>query len=121
LENSTDENRIVSEHPTSSVVPPEEINLLVHDPVRLGILILLMTNSQGLSFTHLQSSLGLTSGNLSTHAQKLSKAEYVDIIKTFIEFKPRTFLRITPKGLKALKNYSGILEKILISMHELGS
>jgi len=99
-----------------TVIPSDEINLLVHDPVRLGILILLMTNVNGLSFLHLQSNLGLTSGNLSTHAQKLSKAGYVEIIKTFVDLKPRTYLKINAKGLTALKNYSEILEKILESI-----
>jgi DNA-binding MarR family transcriptional regulator len=99
---------------TTDQINLKEIDNLIHEPARLGILVLLLSHSQlGLQFNDIQNALGLSPGNLSSHAQKLAKAEYVMISKMFVELKPRTWLKITPKGAEALKSYAVNLEKVL--------
>jgi len=51
------------------------------------------------------SQTGLTRGNLSSHMGKLESAGYVTVKKEFVDRVPRTLLRITRKGRKALVDY----------------
>ncbi len=66
-------------------------------PARLSILVYLYF-TQKAQFTRLQKTLGLTSGNLSSHLRKLSKLGYVRISKHFVELKPTTIVSITQEG-----------------------
>ena len=67
----------------------------------------------GLEFNAVKAELGLTDGNLSTHAAALERAGYVKIAKDFKGRKPRTTLGITAKGRKALQRYVESLQAIL--------
>ena len=53
-----------------------ELDRLIHDRVRLGIVSALAVN-RSLSFNELKTMLGLTDGNLSVHARKLEDAGYL--------------------------------------------
>lgn len=64
---------------------------------RLGVVTLLLARGD-VSFTDLKDLLGLTQGNLGLHLQKLEEAGYVAITKEFVDRKPRTTARLTPKG-----------------------
>ncbi|HDZ22239.1 MAG TPA: transcriptional regulator [Phycisphaerae bacterium] len=66
-----------------------------------------------LEFNGLKGQLGLSDGNLSTHAGALERAGFVKIIKRFRGRKPQTTLAITAKGRKALTNYINLLQGIL--------
>ena len=68
---------------------------------------------ESLEFNEIKAELGLTDGNLSTHAAALERAAYVKIIKDFKGRKPRTTLAITAKGRKALQRYVESLQAIL--------
>ena len=83
---------------------PEELALLdriIHERVRLGIVSALAL-SDSLTFNELKASLGVTEGNLSTHAQKLEAAGYVSCVKSFEGRIPCTKYRITATGKQAL-------------------
>ena len=95
-----------------------ELDSTLHEPVRLGILILLHLNSS-LPFSIIQKGLGVTSGNLNTHLKKLEENELITKERTFVDTRPRTMIYISDKGRKSLKNYSRSLKNILIGIGEL--
>jgi DNA-binding MarR family transcriptional regulator len=57
-----------------------------------------------LDFTYLRNSLELSDGNLSVQISKLEEAGYIKVEKVFVDRKPKTFCKITNKGLKAVQN-----------------
>ncbi len=92
-----------------------ELDSTLHEPVRLGILILLHLNSS-LTFSVIQKGLGVTSGNLNTHLTKLDTEGFVVKEKTFVNYRPRTVIHITAEGREALKKYSKSLKRILVEI-----
>jgi DNA-binding MarR family transcriptional regulator len=93
------------------------LNELIHQPVRLRIMAALeaMTPDTQVEFTYLRDLLGLTDGNLGAHLRKLEEAKYVQLSKTFVARKPRTYITITPRGRKAFARHVEALETILRS------
>lgn len=85
-------------------VEPGQIDGLIHQRVRLGIVSALAV-SDALSFNELKQVLSTTDGNLSVHARKLEGAGYVKCSKRFEERVPRTEYRLTAAGRKALSRY----------------
>jgi DNA-binding MarR family transcriptional regulator len=84
-----------SEHPTTG------IDDTVHQRHRLGILTI-TAEAQRADFGHLRAALGLTPGNLSRHLAVLEEAEMVQVEKGYEGRRPRTWVRITGRGRKAL-------------------
>jgi DNA-binding MarR family transcriptional regulator len=64
-------------------------------------------------FTYLRDLLRLTDGNLSAHLMKLEETGYVQTRKTFVGRKPRTYVRLTPRGRLAFLEHRTRLEQIL--------
>lgn len=87
-----------------SFVAPHRIDGLIHERVRLGIMSVL-AGGRSAAFTRIKSLLKVTDGNLSAHAWALEKAGYIRISKSFVGRKPRTELRLTARGARALKSY----------------
>lgn len=85
---------------------------LVLSRTRLGILSLLISGDE-LDFTYMRKALKLSDGNLSVQIRKLEEAELIKVKKIFVERKPKTFCKITPKGRKAVKALVAELESIL--------
>ncbi|GGX62745.1 winged helix-turn-helix domain-containing protein [Saccharospirillum salsuginis] len=96
----------------SAQVPAAELDRLIHDRVRLGILSALAADAN-LSFSELKKVLKVTDGNLSVHARKLEDAGYVECRKRFEGRTPRTEYALTPKGRKALQQYVSHMEAII--------
>jgi len=96
----------------------DELDPVIHQPVRLRIMAALMTLDMDaeIEFTTLRDLLNLTDGNLGAHLRKLERAEYVQIHKTFVGRKPRTFLSLTPKGRVAFLEHRRALEALLQSV-----
>lgn len=91
-----------------------DINKIIHERVRLLILTYLAgSDKQEINFNELQTSLELTSGNLSVQLRKLKEAGYLEIEKTFRDNKPYTTIFITPEGRKALNQYIEEMESII--------
>jgi DNA-binding MarR family transcriptional regulator len=92
-----------------------ELNPLIHQPTRLRIMAALVSlePDEKADFVFLRDLLELTDGNLSVHLQKLEKAGYVDIEKTFEGRRPKTWLRATPEGHKAFSEHINALEAIV--------
>jgi DNA-binding MarR family transcriptional regulator len=82
----------------------KELNPLLHSELRLGIMSILLSVEEA-DFTYLKQETKATAGNLSVQIDKLSKAEYIEVIKTFKGKMPCTLCRITPKGIEAFEEY----------------
>ena len=90
----------------------DRIDEMIHQRTRLAIMATL-AGVESLEFNDLKAQLGLTDGNLSTHAAALERAGYVEIVKSFKGRKPNTLLAITARGRTALGNYVALLQDIL--------
>ena len=99
-----------------SPVPPKksplELDRLIHERLRLGIVSALAVNDR-LAFNDLKRLLQTTDGNLSVHARKLEDAQYVTCDKSFDGRVPRTEYRLTPAGRRALEKYLTHMEAII--------
>lgn len=93
----------------SGFIDPEEIDGLIHERVRLGIMSALAAAPE-MPFTELRDMLKVTDGNLSVHARVLEKGGYLKIRKSFVGRRPRTTLSLTPKGREAFRAYITRLE-----------
>ncbi len=91
------------------------LNETIHQPTRLRIMSSLVSVdvTDPLAYGFLQSHLGLTPGNLTTHLRKLEDAGYVAITKEFHGVKPRTWVQATAAGRHAFAEYLTNLERAL--------
>ena len=96
--------------------PPllREVDRLLHERVRLGIVSLLAANGV-LSFAELKELLRTTDGNLSVHARRLEEAGYVACAKSFAGRTPRTEYRLTAAGRRAFARHLDHLEALVES------
>jgi len=98
-------------HATSDATPVE-LDRLIHERMRLGIVSALAVNTS-LSFSELKALMRTTDGNLSVHARKLEEAGYVTCTKSFEGRVPKTDYSLTPAGRKALERYLNHMEAII--------
>ncbi len=91
---------------------PEELDRLIHERLRLGIVSALAVNDS-LSFSDLKKLMGTTDGNLSVHARKLEEAEYIACTKSFEGRMPKTQYRLTAAGRRALERYLDHMEALI--------
>ena len=89
----------------------EQIDRIIHEPVRLRALTLL-SGVQAAEFSFLLKVLGLTNGNLSVHMRKLEEAGYVSVAKEFVGRTPRTTYQITGEGREALRGYWRVMDEM---------
>lgn len=97
------------EHAAAHAPELPELDRLIHERIRLGIVSALATNDS-LSFNDLKRVLKTTDGNLSVHARKLEEAQYVSCVKFFEGRVPRTEYRLTATGRRALAEYLDQME-----------
>lgn len=76
---------------------PDALEEVIHGRIRLGIMAYLSQQSSA-SFAELAKALETTNGNLSIHLKKLEAAGYVGIDKQFVDSKPLTTVRMTPRA-----------------------
>ncbi len=91
---------------------PEELDRLIHERLRLGIVSALAVNDS-LSFSDLKKLMNTTDGNLSVHARKLEEAEYIACTKSFEGRMPKTQYRLTATGRRALERYLDHMEALI--------
>ena len=82
----------------------KELNPLLHSELRLCIMSILISVEEA-DFVYLKQETKATAGNLSVQIDKLNKAEYIEVTKTFKGKMPCTLCRITPKGIDAFEEY----------------
>jgi DNA-binding MarR family transcriptional regulator len=90
----------------------QNINKAFDHRIRLGIMSILMVNESA-DFSTLKELLGVTDGNLASHAKALESENYIAIEKQFIGKKPNTSYRATTEGKKAFKDHIDALEKLI--------
>lgn len=93
-----------------------DLDRTIHEPARLRILMVL-SGVDSADFNFLSGALKLTSGNLSTHLDRLDKAGYVEIRKSFQGKMPKTECRLTASGRAALKQYWKTIDEIRALQH----
>ena len=91
---------------------PKELDPLIHERLRLGILSALVVQ-ESLSFTELRDLLQTTDGNLSVQARRLEEAGYVVCDKKFEDRKPKSTYSLSPAGRVALEEYLETLSSLL--------
>ena len=91
---------------------PLELDRLIHERVRLGIVSALAVNGS-VTFTDLKGLLNTTDGNLSAHARKLEEAGYIACRKSFEGRVPKTEYALTPVGRRELQAYLDHMEAII--------
>lgn len=82
----------------------KELDPLLHAELRLAVMSILVSVEQA-DFVYLRGQTGATAGNLSVQLDKLSKAGYIEIEKTFRGKMPCTLCRITDTGRDAFAAY----------------
>ncbi len=90
----------------------QHINKAFDHRIRLGIMSILMVNDYA-DFNTLKELLGVTDGNLASHAKALEAEDYIKVEKQFIGKKPNTRYIATPAGRKAFKAHIDALEKLI--------
>ena len=110
-----DEESTPSLEPHQGGAPAVDLDRLIHERLRLGIVSALAINDS-LTFTELRSMLETTDGNLSVHARKLEDAGYVTCTKSFEGRVPRSDYRLAPAGRKALQRYLDHMEALIRAM-----
>jgi DNA-binding HxlR family transcriptional regulator len=111
-------SRLGREHGGRSERSTVELDRLIHERMRLGIVSALAVN-ECLSFNELKAMLGATDGNLSVHARKLEEAGYLECRKSFSGRTPKTEYRLTTSGRKALERYLDHMEALIGAVREL--
>ena len=102
---------------TSKEAVPGDLDRLIHERVRLGIVSALAVN-RSLTFNELKAMLKTTDGNLSVHARKLEEADYIVCTKSFDGRLPKTEYRLTGSGRKALERYLNHMEALIRATRE---
>lgn len=90
----------------------KELDPLLHSELRLAIVSILISVEDA-DFVFLKEQTQATAGNLSVQLDKLSKAGYIDITKTFKGKVPQTICRLTPTGRNALEKYVEALKSYI--------
>jgi DNA-binding HxlR family transcriptional regulator len=96
---------------------PLELDRLIHERLRLGIVSALAVNER-LTFNDLKRLLQTTDGNLSVHARKLEDAQYIGCDKTFEGRVPRTEYRLTAAGRRAFEKYLSHMEALIKAVRD---
>ena len=94
-----------------------EIDRLIHERLRLGIISALAVN-ESLTFNDLKRLVKTTDGNLSVHARKLEDAGYILCTKSFEGRTPKTEYKLTKTGRKALEQYLNHMEALIRTMRD---
>lgn len=88
-----------------------EVDRTIHEPARLRILMIL-AGVDSVSYNFLKTTLGLTNGNLGSHLERLERAGFIKVRKSFQERTPHTDYVLTRAGRLALANYWAALDEI---------
>ncbi len=77
---------------------------LLHSELRLAVMSILISVEEA-DFPYLREQTGATAGNLSVQIDKLEKAGYIAVEKTFRGKRPATICRMTDTGQQAFEDY----------------
>ena len=90
----------------------QPLDPLLHSQLRLAIMSLLIS-LESAEFTFLKDKTEATAGNLSVQIDKLEKAGYISVEKSFRDKRPLTTCKITQKGIGAFEQYVNNLKNYI--------
>lgn len=90
----------------------KELNPLLHSELRLAVMSILLGVEEA-DFVFIREQTGASAGNLSVQIDKLQKAGYITVEKTFRGKMPCTLCRITPTGVDAFEEYVEALKSYI--------
>ncbi|RZJ72994.1 transcriptional regulator [Flavobacterium sp.] len=90
----------------------QNINKAFDHRIRLGIMSVLTVNESA-DFATLKELLGVTDGNLASHAKALESENYIVVEKQFIGRKPNTSYKATKSGREAFQSHIDALEALI--------
>lgn len=90
----------------------KSLDPLLHSQLRLGVMSILMA-VESADFTYLKEKTGSTSGNISVQIDKLEKAGYIKVEKSFRGKRPLTTCKITKTGTAAFETYVNHLKSYI--------
>jgi DNA-binding HxlR family transcriptional regulator len=114
---ASDASQTTAAAPPSPEGLPADLDRLIHERVRLGIVSALAVN-RSLTFNELKAMLKTTDGNLSVHARKLEEANYIVCTKSFDGRLPKTEYRLAAAGRRALERYLNHMEALIRATRE---
>ena len=93
----------------------EQPDALIHQPMRLKIMAALkaLPGAEQIEFVRLRKIVDATEGNLGAHIQTLEQAGYIVVEKDFAQNRPRTRVKLTKAGRRALEDYVGYLRDLI--------
>jgi DNA-binding HxlR family transcriptional regulator len=102
-------------HTAHAAIPDAipDLDRLIHERIRLGIVSALAAAKNPLTFNDLKHLLRTTDGNLSVHARKLEEAKYIGCVKSFEGRVPKTEYSLTTAGRRAFEKYLDHMEAII--------
>lgn len=90
----------------------KDLDPILHSQLRLAVMSVLISVEEA-EFNYLKEKTGATSGNLSVQIDKLKKAEYITVNKSFRDNYPLTVCKKTAKGATAFASYVEDLKSYL--------
>ena len=91
----------------------EDLDRVLHERARLGILTSLVAQPAGLSFNDLKELCSLTDGNLNRHLAVLAEAQLISVQKQQGEGRGQTTVRLTASGKRRFLDYVSALEAVV--------
>lgn len=90
----------------------KNLDPLLHSQLRLAVMSLLI-GVDSAEFVFIREKTGSTAGNLSVQLDKLSKAGYISVTKSFKGKKPLTSCSVTKVGIRAFEEYVNTLKQYI--------
>lgn len=94
-------------------VQARDLDKIIHEKTRLGIMTTLAAHRNGVLFTDLKSLNDLTDGNLNRHLKVLTDADLVRSKKSDRGRNSKTTYQLTKRGLNAFVDYLAQMEQVL--------
>lgn len=98
-----------------------DLERVFHERGRLAICSTLIAHPDGIAFTQLQETCGLTDGNLNRHLHALAEEHIVEAERRTGQGRPQTTVRITGAGRNRFLAYIDSLEAIVRDVHRCAS
>lgn len=90
----------------------KSLDSLLHSQLRLAVVSLLISVEEA-DFTFIKEKTEASAGNLSVQIDKLEKAGYINVEKSFKGKRPLTTCKISKKGVEAFEEYVENLKSYL--------
>ncbi len=90
-----------------------ELDRVLHERARLGILSCMISCGTSVTFNELKELCDLTDGNLSRHLKALEEAEIVELERGREGARPQTWISFTRGGRRRFLDYVDVLESIV--------